>query len=69
MKAPIFPFQMRYGSPVCYEKWLCDSPNCGAHWHEAGSTQKYGLKIAICLKRFKNFKSADSPDIPLSDEV
>ena len=69
MKALNIPFQMRYGSPVCYEKWLCGSPKCEAPLHEASSAKKYALKIAICLKKFKKFKSADSPDIPLSDEV
>ena len=60
---------MSYGTPVCSEKWLCGNPKCGATLHEAGTTQKYAYKIAIWLQKFKNFKSADSPDIPLSDEV
>ena len=34
-------FQMRYDSPVCYEKCLCSSPKCGAHLHEAGWTLNY----------------------------
>ena len=69
MKAIAIPFHMRYGSIICSKRLQSDRPKCRGHLVEAGTTQKYGLKIAICLKKFKNFKSADSPDIPLSDEV
>ena len=41
MKGLNMIFQMRYSSPVCYGKWLCDSPKCGAHLHEPGTPQKY----------------------------
>ena len=41
MKALNMLFQMRYGSPVCYEKWLCVSPKCGPHHDEASPTQKH----------------------------
>ena len=51
MKALNISFQMRYGSPVyCGEKGLCGSPKCEAQLLEASPTQKYALKIAICLK-------------------
>ena len=41
MKALNMLFQMRYSRHVCYKKCLGDSQRCGAHLHEAGSTQKY----------------------------
>ena len=41
MKALNLLFQMRYGSPVCYEIWLRGSPKYQAHLHEARATQKY----------------------------
>ena len=50
MKALNVPFQMRYGSPVCYEKWLCGSPKCEAPLHEASPAKKYALKIATEMR-------------------
>ena len=40
--AQISLFQMRYSSPLSSRKWISDSPKCGAHLHEASTTQKYG---------------------------
>ena len=39
MKALNMIFQMRYGSPVCYVKWLCGSPKYGAQGDPSGSSQ------------------------------
>ena len=69
MKALHLLFHMRYGSPLCSRKWLCGSPECWVHLHEAGTTPKYALKIYICYRILKIFGSADSPASPLLDEV
>ena len=41
MKALNILIEMRYSSPICYEKWLSDSQKCGAQLHEVGALKKY----------------------------
>ena len=60
---------MRYVSPICNKKLLCQRPISRGHMVEAETTQKYDHKIPISWKIFQFFKSGDSPDIPLSNEV
>ena len=44
IKALSLLFEMRYGSPVCYEYWLCDSPKYKAHLHEVSTSHTYAWK-------------------------
>ena len=41
MKGLNVPFYLRYDTSVCYEKWLCGSPKCRAHLHEASTTPTF----------------------------
>ena len=55
IKALTLLFKMRYSSPLCCKKWLCDNPKCCPYLLDPSSTQTYGCKILICYTIVKNF--------------